>query len=77
MGPRKKELLYSKNLGIYIEKYYTKHYNQEHENKKKQGEIVVLFLVTLLSLTILYALAIAYDFIEPVKINLNTENKHE
>ena len=46
---RKKEIVKSKNLGIYMEKYYTKHYNQDIEDNKKQGLIVVLVLVTVLS----------------------------
>ena len=74
---RKKEIVKSKNLGIYIEKYHTKHYNQDIEDNKKHGLIVVLVLVTVLSLTVLYTLAIAFDFFEPVKINFNTENKNK
>ena len=60
-----------------MEKYYTKHYNQDIEDNKKQGLIVVLVLVTVLFLTVLYTLAIAFDFFEPLKMNFNTENKHK
>ena len=74
---RKKEIVKSKNLGIYMEKYYTKHYNQDIEDNKKQGLIVVLVLVTVLFLTVLNTLAIAFDFFESLKMNFNTENKNK
>lgn len=55
---RKKEIVKSKNFGIYLEKYYTKQYN-----KDKQGLMVVIFLVTILSLSFLYAIAMVLNFL--------------
>lgn len=54
---RKKEILKSKNLGIYIEKYYRK-----DDFKDKQGLTIVIFLATILSLSILYSIAMALDY---------------
>jgi hypothetical protein len=54
---RKKEILKSKNLGIYVEKYYTKEYN-----KDKQSLVVVIFLATILSLSILYSIAMLLNY---------------
>ena len=54
---RKKETLKSKNLGIYIEKYYVK-----DDNKDKQGLSFIIFLATILSLSILYSIAMALNY---------------
>jgi hypothetical protein len=54
---RKKEILKSKNLGIYIEKYYRK-----DDNQGKQGLTIIIFLATILSLSILYSIAMALDY---------------